>query len=254
VNGATIPIPDAASSIPIDVQAGASPGTISKVETYIDGILVNTDTTFPYSFAWKPTVVGTYRITALAFDDKNNVVASTPSVVTVTTGGAGGTVVGQPPIVSITTPVNGSAATVNNSVSISANASDPDGIIASVQFFVNGVALGAADTVFPYSTSWTPTALGTYNLTAKAIDNNGNVVTSAAVALSVGNRAPIVTITSPTGGATTQVGGGATPVTITATASDPDGTISGVNFFANGVQIGTRNIPPYTVTWTPTSR
>ena len=44
-----------------------------------------------------------------------------------------------------------------------------------------------------------------------------------------------------------------TPVTVSATAaaSTPGATISSVQFFASGVSIGTDNIAPYTVTWTP---
>ena len=53
----------------------------------------------------------------------------------------------------------------------------PLGTIASVQFYANGVSVGT-DTTFPYSVSWTPTATGSYTLTAVATDNGGNQTTT----------------------------------------------------------------------------
>lgn len=254
LDGATISIPDyvldSTANIPINVQAGASPGTITKVETYIDGILVNTDVTFPYSFAWRPTVVGTYRITALSFDDKNNVVSSLPSIVTVTTGGGGGTVIGLPPIVAVTSPTTGSSSLVATPVTLSASASDPDGIVTSVQFFVNGVAFGAPDTTFPYTTTWTPNALGTYNITAKVIDNSGNTVTSSAVALTVGaGSPPVVTLINPDSNLSVAVG---STINLAATAGSATGTVTGVRFLVNNNPVATVTTAPYTATFTPT--
>jgi chitinase len=55
---------------------------------------------------------------------------------------------------------------------------------------------------------------------------------------------PSVSITSPSTGAT--VG---TPLTITASASDPDGTIFSVSFYANGVFLKTDGAGPYSMQW-----
>jgi len=69
-------------------------------------------------------------------------------------------------------------------------------------------------------------------------------------AVAVVNQHPIVNLTAPAGGATiTQ--GTATPVT--ATASDPDGTVTGVEFFDGVTSLGTDNTSPYSVTWTPST-
>src|SRR5262249_22175375 len=60
------------------------------------------------------------------------------------------------------------------------------------------------------------------------------------------NTPPSVKLTSPTNGDTF-----ATPSTVTlaATASDVEGTVSQVDFYANGALIGTDTTSPYTVTW-----
>jgi subtilisin family serine protease len=58
------------------------------------------------------------------------------------------------------------------------------------------------------------------------------------------NMPPIVSITSPSTGAT--VG---TPLTITASASDPDGTIFSVSFYANGVFLKSDGAGPYAMQW-----
>jgi beta-glucanase (GH16 family) len=61
------------------------------------------------------------------------------------------------------------------------------------------------------------------------------------------NVAPEISITSPANGATFNSG---TIVNVAATATDQDGTIAQVEFFANGNSIGVDNTSPYTVNWT----
>ncbi|MEX2045437.1 MAG: Ig-like domain-containing protein, partial [Opitutus sp.] len=70
---------------------------------------------------------------------------------------------------------------VSSNMRLRASASDPDGIIASVQFFANGTALAAPITAFPYEMQWTPTAEGIYRLTAIAVDDTGAAATSPTV-------------------------------------------------------------------------
>jgi hypothetical protein len=60
---------------------------------------------------------------------------------------------------------------------------------------------------------------------------------------------PTVSITSPTNGATLLAG----PVPITATAADPDCGVGSVEFFVDGVSIGTDTTAPYAVTWDATA-
>jgi glucose/arabinose dehydrogenase len=64
----------------------------------------------------------------------------------------------------------------------------------------------------------------------------------------VGNQPPIVFITTPSPGATLSLGG---PITVTATATDPDGAVAVVEFFERNTSVGIDSIAPYQVAWTP---
>jgi chitodextrinase len=97
-------------------------------------------------------------------------------------GGGGGN---QSPSVSITSPANNASFTPPATVNITATASDADGSIARVEFYNGGTKLGE-DNSSPYSYSWANVAAGTYNLTARAIDNANASATSATVTITVG--------------------------------------------------------------------
>jgi glucose/arabinose dehydrogenase len=75
-----------------------------------------------------------------------------------------------------------------------------------------------------------------------------NTSTFDTVSMAAGpvNQPPTVSITAPVTGATFQ-----TPATVSiaASASDADGTISSVQFFANGEAIGTDTTSPYSISW-----
>src|SRR5206468_3595659 len=59
------------------------------------------------------------------------------------------------------------------------------------------------------------------------------------------NSPPTVTITSPTNG---QTFASSATVTITADASDADGSVTNVEFFDNGTSLGSDQTNPYSVT------
>ncbi len=96
-------------------------------------------------------------------------------------GGGGG---GVPPTVSITAPANNASFATGTSISISASAADSDGTVVKVEFFDNGSKVGEADAA-PFSVTWSSTAAGTHQLTAKATDNAGNATTSPAVTVNL---------------------------------------------------------------------
>ena len=96
-----------------------------------------------------------------------------------------------PPLVSLTEPGHGSSFTAPASVTVGADANDPDGNVVRVDFFANG-NLVASDTSAPFSIIWAANGPNTYSLTAKAIDNRGGQATSAArtVTITPGSLAP----------------------------------------------------------------
>jgi acid phosphatase type 7 len=89
-----------------------------------------------------------------------------------------------PPMVTITAPLNGTTFTAPAQIMISADASDADGSIETVEFFQGSTKLGE-DTSAPYEFDWSNVAAGDYSLTAKATDNAGATSTSAAVGVNV---------------------------------------------------------------------
>jgi chitinase len=92
----------------------------------------------------------------------------------------------QLPTVNLTSPSNGATANAPASITISANASDPDGTITKVDFY-NGSALLFSDNSAPYTYTWTNVAAGTYNIKAIATDNAGANASSATVTVTVNN-------------------------------------------------------------------
>jgi hypothetical protein len=115
-------------------------------------------------------------------------------VLTLDTGGTADMI---PPAVSITAPSPG--ATVSNTITVSANASDNVGV-AGVQFKLDGNSLGMEDTTNAYAVSWDTTTAtnGSHILTATARDTAGNITTSSTVTISVNNGGTIAVITDPT--------------------------------------------------------
>ena len=73
----------------------------------------------------------------------------------------------------MTAPANNSTGNPGTPITLTANASDSDGAIASVQFFDGSTAIGAADTTAPFSVTWTPSTTGVHMLTARATDDRG---------------------------------------------------------------------------------
>jgi hypothetical protein len=90
---------------------------------------------------------------------------------------------GEVPVVAITSPANGSSYFIGGPVGIAAAASDPDGAIAKVEFFVDGTKLGER-TGPPYGLAWPPAGAGSHVIAARAIDSDGNAAWSAPVTVS----------------------------------------------------------------------
>jgi subtilisin family serine protease len=153
-----------------------------------------------------------------------------------------------PPDVEITAPASGATFTAPAAITVSANANDLDGSVASVAFFANGAPIGT-DTTSPHSITWNDVAQGTYVLTSVATDNEGAETTSSPVSVTVAasNTPPSVAITSPAEGATFTA---PASIALAADAFDTDGSVASVAFFANGSPIGSDTAGPFEVAWT----
>ena len=155
-----------------------------------------------------------------------------------------------PPTVSMTAPANG-ATVSGKTVAVSATASD-NVAVTSVQFKLDGVNLGAADTATPYTFTWDSTTAsnGSHVLTAVASDGAGNTTTATSVTVTVSNdtTAPTVSMTAPAAGSTVSA-----TVTVSADASDNVG-VAGVQFKLDGANLGAEvTAAPYNVSWNTTT-
>ncbi len=95
---------------------------------------------------------------------------------------AGAPASNAPPTASITSPTNGATYYSGANVSLSASASDSDGSVAQVQFFMDGFG-AATDTAAPFSVVLTNLALGTHEFMAVSQDNLGARSTSSVVSV-----------------------------------------------------------------------
>lgn len=91
----------------------------------------------------------------------------------------------QPPAVRVTAPAGGTSYETGSTITIQADAYDPDGTISLVEFFANAVKIGERGAP-PYTATWTVEGTGEYKLTAKATDNDGQVTLSSEILLLVG--------------------------------------------------------------------
>lgn len=94
---------EAPADVPLTATASDPDGTISKVEFYRNGLLVNTDTTAPYGYTLEDLPAGSYTVQAKAYDNANGIgvdekaftvsaasgprLVATPSAVSVSEGG-----------------------------------------------------------------------------------------------------------------------------------------------------------------------
>ena len=151
----------------------------------------------------------------------------------------------------------------NTAVAFTAPSSATFTAPATVTFAVDAVALGGAVTqvVFvknevtiatvtspPYQVTLSKLGSGYHTVYAFATSNRGPIGTASAEIQVLGpNIPPEISIASPTSGTIFSQGSN---VQITVNASDPDGSVTLVEYFANGAPIGTTNLAPFTFIWT----
>ncbi|MDF2454622.1 MAG: large protein [Cytophagaceae bacterium] len=237
---------NAPATFTLTATATDADGSVARVEFYNGATLLFSDNAAPYSYTWTGVASGSYALTAKAVDNLGLTTTSASRSVTVTTS----TPTNQVPVVSLTSPANGTSALAPASFALTAAATDADGSIVKVEFY-NGSTLLFTDNAAPYAYTWTNVASGSYTLTARATDNAGATTTSTASVVSVttstsGNQAPSVRITAPVNNGTYN---SPAAVTIMVDASDVDGSITKVDFYNGATFIGTDNSSPYYIVW-----
>ena len=231
---------NAPAAVLLTATASDSDGTIAKVEFYkvnpaapvfdattLVGQANAVGTPPTYQLTTAPLAAGTYNFVARATDNSG---ATTNSV-------AVQVVMNASPAVAITAPTAGASIVPGTNFTLRATATDADGSVSKVEFFLNGSATALAGTVTKngneYSLPWTAVT-GNVSLTARATDNDGAQTTTASVAANVPpNQLPSVTLDNPTAGATAP-----TVLNLAASSTDGDGTVTGVEFFNGTTKLG----------------
>jgi subtilisin family serine protease len=159
---------------------------VGRVEFLLDGTLLGSDLSAPYSFSWNTQTAasGGHTLTARATDLHGNVALSTP---------VSGVVDKAAPSVALSSPTSG--ATLSGAVALQADATDDVGVT-RVDFFVDGVLL-ASDTAAPFGVDWDSGSEvdGNHTLSARAYDAVNNMTASAAVTVSTSQ--PVSAVLDP---------------------------------------------------------
>jgi Bacterial Ig domain/Phosphoesterase family/Cadherin-like domain len=224
----------------VSVNATDNTGTITNVTLYLDGSPVYTFPSAPYILPVPGSELpaGQYTVTAVATDDAG--LSATSAVVNLS-------IAFVPPTVALTNPASASSFPAPATILLSASAASTDGTITNVAFYA-GTTLLANIATSPYIYTWANVTAGSYALTALAADSHGLTSTSSVVSITVTNGfgLPVVTITSPANNASFAPGSN---VSIAANAGEDGGTITNVEFYANGTDLGGSAASPYGVTW-----
>lgn len=230
------------------------PSSISaaRVDLFLDGQLVGTDTTAPFSFIFTaPQSLGPHTLRAVVTSPNGAENTSSPLSITI------GNVIGSAPAVSISAPSSGSFLGVGANTTISGTVSDSDGSISSVQVYVNGATTGLANagvatvTGPTWSIVWTPATTGTASIVAIATDNNGNAVAAPPVGVTVADSAsPGLSLTlSPHIAnvvASSTLPSGAVRNIVADAQPSAGRAIVRVEFFVDGTKVGEDTSAPYT--------
>jgi hypothetical protein len=216
---------------------------VTKVEFYLNGSLLCSDTTSPYSCNFSMPNGSDLPLKAKAYDAAGNssesgLVLISSSVTTVDT---------TKPVASMTSPSNGSSFSQGSTVTATASASDNVGVT-KVIFYVGGMSK-CIDYTAPFSCSFTMGTGKSYSVRVKAFDAAGNYAYSSYIYIKNSDAdivAPSVTLDSPISGSSFAEG---STVTATATASDNIG-VTKVYFYVGGTLKCADSTAPFTCDFT----
>jgi hypothetical protein len=171
------------ANITITVSASDTDGSVSLVEFYNGGTKIGSKTTAPYSFTWNNVAAGIYSLTVVATDNLNmKTISSAVSISVINSTNT----VNQPPVVEISNPLKGNKFETNSTITIDAQAYDPDGSISKVEFYSGATKLIEL-TSASYTYTWKDVGAGSYSITAVATDNLNATTTSSPIEFEVGS-------------------------------------------------------------------
>ncbi|TAK95486.1 MAG: DNRLRE domain-containing protein, partial [Verrucomicrobia bacterium] len=158
------------SDVPVTATVTTSNATLSSVEFFTNGTSFAIFSNSPVSFVLSNLAAGQYDLRARATDSATNTGEATVSFRVQT-----------PPRVAITSPTAGLRLPINSNVTVVATTEFPTlaAEITSVDFFENDVQIGNSVVAPPFSVNWIPATLGDRTLTARAVDDLGQIGTNS---------------------------------------------------------------------------
>lgn len=150
--------------------------------------------------------------------------------------------INQAPVVSIDSPGNNSTFEVGQEIALKASASDPDGNLEKVNFFINDDFYKTVSTR-PFEYTFTPTEPGTYKIAALAIDKKKEKTeTFVTITVTEKNEAPTAFFTAP---AFNNLEENYTELYVLVDASDPNNDEISVMLKIDGNDIRSESLPPF---------
>jgi subtilisin family serine protease len=147
--------------------AASDSGSINRVDLYVDGVLLGSDTTAPYSFAWdtRNAANGAHALVAKAVDAAGNVGTSPAVAVTVDNA-----------LVDSTRPTARIISTSKSATALTVNASATDNVaVTRVELLVDGVLKATRPTApYTFAVDLAALAAGNHNVYVRAWDAAGN--------------------------------------------------------------------------------
>ncbi len=150
-----------------------------------------------------------------------------------------------PPTVTLTSPAEGVPQPERRRITIAADAED-DIYLRSVEFFADGLSLGL-DHLAPFEAQiLVPSGQASFTLEAVARDSGGNAASTGAIVIPIDpDDLPVAVLRSPRPGQDIPE---LVTLLLVAEASD-DGTVVGVEFFVDGVSLGSDTDAPYSISY-----
>jgi hypothetical protein len=161
----------------VDVSASDNVG-VAKVELWVNGSLLASDTTSPFGFSWETTKIanGGADLVAKAYDKAGNAATSATVAVNVSNSTSTATTDTTPPTATITNPADGSTVPAGT-VKVTAGATDNSGLSGlSMTLSIGGKKVASSSGSGKIEYGWNTRRLksGTYTLTVSAKDAVGN--------------------------------------------------------------------------------
>jgi chitinase len=183
-------------AVDFNVAAADPDGAVAAVAIFEGSNRLTTLLTEPFDFTWVPVVDGTFSLTAVATDTSGASTTSDPVSVIVQTPGRTPDPPNRPPVIFITNPADGAIFTEGSSITLSSDATDPDGPTLVVEYFDGATSIGTA-TLIPFVFNWSGATRGTHSIRAVATDGLGASTSSAPVTITI--IAPTSTTSSQNG-------------------------------------------------------